>query len=167
MNVSFVFLVDLLLVGFSSVGYNIGTFLLNKLNWSPKLVIFSGGTFALAGFYASSYTTALGPFLSLYCLMYGLGTGTCYIPPMVVAWEYFPERKGLMTGIIIGAYGFGSFFFSLISTQLVNPEHKDPTIESDDGNTYFDKDVADRVPFMIRTLVYIWTVLVIISIVLI
>ena len=32
---------------------------------------------------------------------------------------------------------------------------------------YFDHDVADRVPYMIRTLVYIWAVLVIIAVILI
>jgi hypothetical protein len=47
----------------------------------------------------------------------------CYFVPLVCAWEYFPHKKGLMTGIIIGAYGFGSFFFSLLSTKLVNPDH--------------------------------------------
>ena len=32
---------------------------------------------------------------------------------------------------------------------------------------YFDHDVADRVPYMIRTLVYIWAVLVTIAVILI
>lgn len=108
----------------------------------------------MAGVFGSSFTKALGPYLSLYTGMNGIGCGICYMVPLICAWEYFPEKKGLMTGIIIGAYGFGSFFFSLLSTKLVNPNKENPTIEADDIS-YFAPDVADRVPFMIRTLSYI------------
>ena len=45
-----------------------------------------------------------------------------------------------------------------------NPEVKDP--DNKDVN-YFSREVADRVPYMIRTLVYIWAVLVIIAVILI
>jgi len=98
--------------------------------------------------------------------MNGIGCGTCYMVPLICAWEYFPEKKGLMTGIIIGAYGFGSFFFSLLSTKLVNPNKENPTIEDGDIS-FFAPDVANRVPFMIRTLSYIWIVLVFIAVLLI
>lgn len=67
---------------------------------------------SLFGMYASSYTKSLTPFLALYTGCNGIGTGMCYFIPLVCAWEHFPERKGLMTGIIIGAYGFASFAFS-------------------------------------------------------
>ena len=49
---------------------------------------------------------------------------------------------------------------------MVNPTHAETTIESSDGNYYFAPDVANRVPYMIRTLVYIWAGLVGISILL-
>ena len=43
--------------------------------------------------------------------------------------------------------------------QVVDPDNPDVN--------YFTRDVADRVPFMIRTLVYIWAVLVTIAVILI
>jgi len=86
--------------------------------------------------------------------------------PLICAWEYFPHKKGLMTGIIIGAYGFGSFIFALVSSHLVNPNKANPTIDGGDIN-YFTPDVADRVPYMIRTLAYIWSCFVFIAVVLI
>lgn len=162
-NLGFIFIVDTLLITANTCGYNIGTYLLSSVRLNPRLIVSLGGGFALTGVYLSSFTKSLGPYLSLYTGMNGLGCGTCYMVPLVCAWEYFPEKKGLMTGIIIGSYGFGSFFFSLISTKLVNPTGADPTIE--DGNiTFYDSYVADRVPFMIRTLVYIWLVLVMIGV---
>jgi OFA family oxalate/formate antiporter-like MFS transporter len=91
--------------------------------WHPKLLVGIGGSLALTGTLCSSFTKKLAPYLSLYAGMNGIGCGMCYFVPLVCAWEYFPHKKGLMTGIIIGAYGFGSFFFSLLSTKLVNPDH--------------------------------------------
>ena len=54
----------------------------------------------------------------------------------------------------------------MLSTELVNPDHEDPDIKYEDM-TLFEPEVANRVPYMIRTLVYIWIVLVVIAICLI
>ena len=110
---------------------------------------------ALVGVYISSYTTTLATYLPLYCLMNGLGCGMNYLLPLICGWEWFPHKKGLVSGLTLGGYGFGSFIFSLISTELVNPQGLDPTIEDGDI-TYYGPEVADRVPYMLRTLVYIW-----------
>ena len=165
-DLGFIFIVDTLLIIANTLGYNIGTFLLNKLRLSPRIVVGVAGGLALAGVFLSSYTTSLGPFLAYFTLMNGLGCGTCYMVPLVCAWEYFPEKKGLMTGIILGALGFGSLGSPLVSTALVNPTGADPTIEDGDL-TFFDASVADRVPYMIRTLVFIWGGLVVIAVLLI
>ena len=51
---------------------------------------------------------------------------------------------------------------------MVNPNGKNPTIYDEANDlTYYDKDVSDRVPYMIRNLVYIWSVLVFLTILLI
>jgi len=84
-------------------------------------VVGFGGSFALLGVFLSSYTKRLVPYLSLYTGMNGLGCGICYMVPLICAWEYFPEKKGLMTGIIIGSCAFASFIFAPISSHLVNP----------------------------------------------
>ena len=162
---SFTFLVDSVLVLFNWIGYNIGTYLLMTRNWSPKLVVSIGCFIALTGVYASSFAETIAAYLALYAGMNGIGCGMCYLIPLVCCWEYFPERKGLVTGITISAYGFGSFFFGIIAIDLVNPDHESPTIPAPTGNQkFFDADIANRVPHMIQTLVYIWAFLVVIAV---
>ena len=76
--------------------------------------------------------------------------------PLVCSWEYFPERKGLITGIVVGAYGFSSFIFTFISTKLVNPNDENPTIVVTNGKEtidYFTADIADNV------IIYIYFIL--------
>ena len=154
---SFIFLVDTLLIFFEITGYNIGLVLINKYRLCPKVTILSGAALALSGFYLSSFAKSVPVYVAIYTGMNGLGTGLCYFVPLVASWEYFPQRKGLITGIILASYGIGSLIFSLISTKLVNPDGINPTIFVD-GKAFFDYRVADRVPYMIRTLVYIWII---------
>ena len=105
-------------------------------------------------------------YLFLYCVPNGIGCGTCYFVALICAWEWYPNKKGLVTGLTLGGYGFGSFIFAQISTKLVNPNSDNPSIYDEKNDvTYFDQSVADRVPFMIRTLVFIWIFLVAIGIV--
>lgn len=50
----------------------------------------------------------------------------------------------------------------------MNPDNLSPVEDPDDPSiSYFGDEVADRVPFMIRTLVYIWACLALIGVLLI
>ena len=142
---------------------------MQKRRWHPKLIIALGAGISLGGVFASSYTVSVAPYLALYCLMNGLGCGMNYILPLICGWEWFPDNKGIVTGITLGGYGFGSFIFTQISTKLVNPNNASPIPNPDPDSDidYYGPEVADRVPLMIRTLVYIWAGLVFLSLVLI
>lgn len=88
-----------------------------------------------------------------------------FYPTLMVGWEWFPERKGFVTGLIVAAQGISAFFWGFLSTYLVNPESVKPI---DIGKEkYFEKEIADRVPSMYSKLVCIWLFLYIIAITLI
>ena len=125
---SFIFAVDVVLVFAIWFGYQLGAFLFQTLRWNVKIVILLGASCALSGVYMSSYTTNLPAFLCFYCIMNGLGCGCCYFVPLVCGWEYFPEKKGIVSGVILAGYGFSTFIFSLVSTALVNPNGDNPYI---------------------------------------
>lgn len=165
----FIFLVDSMLIFANWTGYQLGSYLFMNRRWHPKLILALGGAISLTGVFLSSLTTGVGAYLACYCLMNGLGCGTCYMVPLICGWEWFPEKKGLVTGCILGGYGFGSFIFSQVSTKLVNPDGLNPTINDPENPniTFYDTDVSDRVPYMIQTLVYIWIGLVVIGVLLI
>jgi len=131
LSYGFIFYVDTVLVGFNCVGYQIGTFMLQKLRLNPKIILLCGGSLALGALFAASYAQSLLGFLFLYGACNGIGCGTCYMVPLVCGWEYFPKHQGLVTGIVVGSYGFASFAFGLFSTWLCNPTGADPTIDGD------------------------------------
>jgi len=109
--------------------------------------------------FIASFTKNYFVFVIFYGGFSGIGCGINYVTPLVCAWEYYPKRKGLISGIIIGAYGIGSFAYSLIAKALVNPQNfkatKDVGIKD---MLLFDERVALNVPSMLRWLVFIYLV---------
>jgi MFS family permease len=78
--------------------------------------------------------------------------------------EYFPNNKGLISGIIMGSYGLGSFIFNIVATKIVNPNGESADIKTDDPNlNLFAPAVANRVPMLLRILCMIWVGLVLLS----
>jgi hypothetical protein len=51
-----------------------------------------------------------------------------------------------VTGIILGAFGFGSFIFGLLSTWIINPQNLKPTVLAANGSMFFDETISARVP---------------------
>jgi MFS transporter, OFA family, oxalate/formate antiporter len=66
----------------------------------------------------------------------GLGIGFCYLTPIKCGWEYFPDNKGMVSGIIMLAFGMGSFIFSFIALAVVNPNQEDPEVETTGGRLF-------------------------------
>jgi OFA family oxalate/formate antiporter-like MFS transporter len=132
------------------VGFQIGTYLLRQKGWSPKYIVLTGGSIAISGIFASSFAKDLPTFIALYGILSGIGTGMTYMVPLVCCMEYFPDNKGLISGIIMGSYGGGSFIFNLLATKIVNPNGDNADIKTNDPNlNIFEPSVANRVPMML------------------
>jgi hypothetical protein len=70
----------------------------------------------------------------------------------------FPDRKSLVTGIVLCGFGFGSLVFGLIAMEIVNPSNQE--IDDKDFRGY------ENVPKMLRILAGTWAALSIIGIIL-
>lgn len=88
----------------------------------------------------------------IYGLLGGCGTGITYNAPMSVCMKWFPKSKGLVNGIIVGGYGFGSFVFSQIQLAIINPNNEKPA----DGD-YYSGEQVKKLPllFIVTGIVYI------------
>ena len=62
-------------------------------------------------------------------------------------WLWFPNRPGLVSGIVIGGFGMGSFIFDFVCTALVNPD------DLSDVNGKFPEEVNERVPRMMLVMI--------------
>ena len=83
---------------------------------------------------------------------------------MVCGWEWLEKRRGIATGIILGAYGFSGFILSFISLAVVNPDNVDPQLLPD-GNLIYSTQIVSRVPKLLNIIGLIFAILGIICIV--
>ncbi|MFJ7755572.1 L-lactate MFS transporter [Peribacillus muralis] len=88
--------------------------------WGLRSLVAIAGIVLGAGLIASSFVSSL---LVLYItagVVVGFADGLAYITSLSNLIKWFPERKGLISGISVSAYGMGSLLFKYINTWLLN-----------------------------------------------
>ncbi|AJI95102.1 major Facilitator Superfamily protein [Yersinia ruckeri] len=83
-----------------------------------NLTLISGLILGL-GLIASSFATSLGMIYLLAGVVVGFADGTAYISTLSNLIKWFPERKGLIAGISVGAFGTGSLLFKYVNASLI------------------------------------------------
>src|SRR3984957_8638963 len=56
--------------------------------------------------------------LALFNLRSGMGAGMAYITPLAVVSKWFPERRGLVGGLVVGSFGLGAFVYNQLIPRL-------------------------------------------------
>lgn len=108
-----------LLIFFMSVGSVIGGRLQDK--FGPGPVILAGGFVLGTGFILASFTTADKPWWLwlTYGVIGGIGMGTTYTTTIACSQKWFPDKRGLISGCIVSALGFGGIVFTNVANPLI------------------------------------------------
>src|SRR5436309_2660601 len=85
----------------------------------PKLVAALGGALFSLGFFLASYTQSLTMFYLTAGVVAGTGSGFGYVVPTAVGAKWFPDKRGLVVGLMVGGYGAGSGIFGPIASSLI------------------------------------------------
>lgn len=103
-----------------SIGSVIGGKLTAKIG--TKNVVTIGGVILSAGFLLASFATANAPWILWlgYGVMGGAGMGFTYSTTIARSQKCFPEKKGLITGVIVAALGLGGVVFTPIIEWLID-----------------------------------------------
>lgn len=91
--------------------------LLNRI--CPRWVAAAGGLAFGGGYWIASQSG--GDFIWLFLgigLVTGIGTGFCYVCPLAMCAKWFPDRKGLATGIAVAGFGGGAVLLSHVGAFL-------------------------------------------------
>jgi MFS transporter, OFA family, oxalate/formate antiporter len=92
--------------------------------WLPKVgprvlgsiagVCYGGGTF-LAGFADDNLIVLYGT----YGVIAGIGLGLGYIVPIATLVKWFPDRRGMITGVAVAGFGCGALIFGPLARELI------------------------------------------------
>ncbi len=86
----------------------------------PRIVALTGGfLYGLGVFLASFSAHRLGWLYLSYGVIGGVGLGFGYIVPVAVLVKWFPDRRGLITGIAVAGFGGGALVTAPVATSLI------------------------------------------------
>lgn len=86
----------------------------------PRVVAITGGVLYGVGLFLASFSNiGLWWLYFSYGVIGGTGLGFGYIVPIYVLVKWFPDRRGLMTGIAVGGFGFGALVTAPVATRLI------------------------------------------------
>ena len=81
--------------------------------WGPRKLAFSGGIvlglgYLLAGLFGGTNFWSIFFFVGI---IGGSGIGLAYVVPIAVGMRWFPDKKGLITGLAVAGFGFGALLW--------------------------------------------------------
>ena len=114
-EVTLTFTISIFVLGFASF---FGGLWLNRRG--PRIVAMTGGLlYGLGTFLASFSANKLWWLYLSYGFIGGMGLGLGYIVPVAVLVKWFPDRRGLITGIAVGGFGAGALITAPVATRLI------------------------------------------------
>jgi oxalate/formate antiporter len=87
--------------------------------FGPRLLISVGALMSGGGWVLSSYVDNIWALYFTYGVICGFGTGIIYVGIIGLMVRWFPDRRGLATGLAAAGYGFGAFFTSFPIDSMI------------------------------------------------
>ncbi|WP_340113183.1 L-lactate MFS transporter [Maribellus mangrovi] len=82
-------------------------------SWGPRTLSWTGGVilglgYLLAGLFGGTNFITV---LILVGLVGGMGIGFAYVVPIAVGMRWYPDKKGMITGLAVAGFGFGAMLW--------------------------------------------------------
>lgn len=108
-----------LLLATLTVGSTLSGFLQKWLN--VRIIIIIGGIILGLGFILASFVKPAAGWLLwvTYGIMGGIGMGLTYSTTIAVSQKWYPDKRGLITGMIVAALGLGGVIFTPVVEALI------------------------------------------------
>lgn len=110
----------------------IGTYIGGRIQdqKGPRVVALAGGVIYAIGIILASFARGedqLWLLIAGYGVISGFGLGVAYIVPIAMLQKWFPDKKGLITGLAVGGFGFGAVLTSPVAQWLIGQDPDQPT----------------------------------------
>ncbi|MFH0977091.1 MAG: OFA family MFS transporter [Spirochaetota bacterium] len=117
-SVQYTFMLLMLIIGLAAA---FGGMLVDKKG--PRFVASIGGILFGLGTLVAGYADQSGSIGLLYLgfgVIAALGNGFGYVTPIATLIRWFPDKRGLVTGLAVMGFGAGAFFMGKIAPAMIN-----------------------------------------------
>jgi MFS transporter, OFA family, oxalate/formate antiporter len=97
----------------------------------PRPVALAGGVLYSIGIILASLVNSDGQLWLLvltYGVLGGIGLGAAYITPIAMLAKWFPDKRGLITGIAVAGFGFGAVLTGPVAKRLLDGTADKPSV---------------------------------------
>src|SRR6202044_2611653 len=96
--------------------------------FGPRILISIGAFLSGGSWVLSSFVDNIWALYLTYGIIGGFGTGIIYVGIIGLVVRWFPDRRGLATGLAAEGYGFGAFFTSFPIDSMIKSSGYERTL---------------------------------------
>jgi OFA family oxalate/formate antiporter-like MFS transporter len=85
----------------------------------PRIIATIGGVLLGIGLVIASFATDLTVFVIGFSVIGGIGIGSAYVCPIATCVKWFPDKRGLITGLAVAGFGAGGLVFTPVAKSLI------------------------------------------------
>ena len=87
----------------------------------PRIVATFGGIVLGAGYLLASFTGGSFPLVAFTVgVIGGAGIGLAYVCPIAACVKWFPDMRGMVTGMAVAGFGAGAWLFAKVASGFIN-----------------------------------------------
>lgn len=88
--------------------------------YRPRIIMIIGASLISLGWIFSSFATNIYVLTVTYGCLSGAGLGIVYGIPLTLVAKWFPEKKGLVTGVVLAGFGLSPLITAPLASYLVD-----------------------------------------------
>jgi MFS transporter, OFA family, oxalate/formate antiporter len=86
----------------------------------PRVVAIAGGILLGVGMILASFAKSLATIIVFYGIVSGIGIGFAYVCPISAGVKWFPDKRGLITGLSVAGFGAGALIVGPLARALID-----------------------------------------------
>ena len=86
----------------------------------PRIVAIAGGVLLGLGMILASFAKGLNSLILFYGVISGIGIGLAYVCPISAGVKWFPDKRGLITGLSVAGFGAGALIVGPLARAMID-----------------------------------------------
>ncbi|MEN9979145.1 MAG: OFA family MFS transporter [candidate division WOR-3 bacterium] len=88
--------------------------------FGPRIVAIIGGILLALGMILASFASSIVMLVIAYGIISGIGIGFAYVCPISAGVKWFPDKRGLITGLAVAGFGAGALIVGPLARAMID-----------------------------------------------